>query len=229
MCNSYKKIMTILVLIFVFTSCNAEDNNKQKVKTIGLLIFPGFELLDVFGPVEMFGAIPDKVKVVLIGTSSGNIKSNQGTSILVDTDINHAPMTDIILVPGGQGIRTEVKNLKLQSWLRDRAASAELVLSVCTGSALLAKAGILDNHKATSNKSVFDWVTTQGPHVNWVKKARWVEDGKFITSSGVSAGTDMSLYVINKLYGSETLHEVETYTEYTFINDSTNDKFSKAN
>lgn len=206
-------------------TANTPRVSLDKPKTIGILVFPGFETLDVFGPVEMFGSIPDKFKIVMIGTKPGTIKSYQGISIKVDTDMAHAPRTDILMIPGGQGVRTEILDPKVVNWIQKRSKASELTLSVCTGAALLAKAGVLDGHKATTNKQVFSWVESQGPKVTWIKKARWVDDGNIITSSGVSAGIDMSLYVIDKLYGEDTLKYVETYTEYNFNDDSANDKF----
>ena len=106
---------------------------------------------------------------------------------------------DLILVPGGIGTRREVDNPRLLEWLNQRAAAAILVTSVCTGAALLARAGLLDGKRATTNKRAFAWVASQGPEVNWIKQARWVEDGKFATSSGVSAGIDMALALIARL------------------------------
>lgn len=223
-----------MAFIFSFAACLSSfssvahpiNPDNTATKTVGIVIFPGFELLDVFGPAEMFGALPEKMKLVLIGTTSGTIPSNQGPAVKVDTDIAHAPHVDILLIPGGQGVRTEIANQALLQWLKKTASDTQYVLSVCTGSALLAKAGLLDNHRATSNKSVFDWVASQGPKVNWVRKARWVDDGKFITSSGVSAGIDMSLFFINKLYGLQVVKEVENYTEYTYKADASDDRFS---
>jgi len=196
------------------------------VKTLGVLLFPDFETLDVFGPLEMFGSIPDKIKLILIGTTPGPITSYQGISVNVDTDVDHAPHTDFLLIPGGHGVRTEVGNTDLLGWIKARSDEAELTMSVCTGAGLLAKAGLLDGRRATTNKQVFDWVTSLGPKTDWVKRARWVDDGDIVTSSGVSAGTDMSMYVIEKLYGPEVLKDVETYTEYTFDPDPSNDKFA---
>ena len=84
-------------------------------------------------------------------------------------------------MPGGAGTRKEVFNSNLLNWIKKISASTELVLSVCTGSALLAKSGILDNHRATSNKLAFDWVMEQSTKVDWVKKARWVEDSNIMS------------------------------------------------
>ena len=111
--------------------------------------------------------------------------------------------------------------------LRKRAGEAELTMSVCSGSALLAKAGLLDGRRATSNKLFFQVARSQSERVNWVTAARWVEDGPFATSSGVSAGTDMALAVIAKLWGRERAQLVADMTEYEWQTDASRDPFTK--
>ena len=99
-------------------------------------------------------------------------------------------------------------------------------VSVCTGSALLAKAGLLDGLRATSNKRAFEWVMAQGPQVTWIRKARWVKDGRFWTSSGISAGIDMTLGLISHLLGRERSLEVARRAEYLWNEDRNDDPFS---
>jgi len=143
-------------------------------KTVGVLLFEGFELLDVFGPLEAWGMVGEITRAYTIVTAAetpGPVKSAQGPRAVADY-----PPIDAILVPGGVGTRREVNNAALLEWLRRRAAQAEVVTSVCTGAALLACAGLLDGRRATSNKLAFKWVTSQGPAVQWVRQARWVED-----------------------------------------------------
>ena len=111
-------------------------------------------------------------------------------------------------------------------FLRKQSETAQWVTSVCTGSALLAKAGILDGHRATSNKQVFAIASMQSDKVEWVEAARWVEDGKFFTSSGVSAGMDMTLAIIQKLWGNEAAEMAASYTEYSWHRDADNDPFA---
>jgi transcriptional regulator GlxA family with amidase domain len=100
-------------------------------------------------------------------------------------------------------------------------------MSVCTGSALLARAGLLDGIRATSNKRAFDWVVSQGPAVKWIGQARWVEDGKFATSSGVSAGIDMALAIIARVLGTETAEKDAIGMEYEWHRDAAWDPFAK--
>src|SRR5690606_15611933 len=125
-------------------------------------IFPGYELLDVAGPLEMFGNLPDKFKIVLISEHAGLVKSVQGVAIQADTDLAHTPHLDYLLIPGGMGTRKEINNIKLISWIKRNSQTAEITMTVCTGAALLAKTGLLDNRPATSNKIAFAWVKQQG-------------------------------------------------------------------
>lgn len=203
-----------------------EASEAPKKRTLGVLLFPEFELLDVFGPAEMFGVLKDFVEVVLVAELPGPVASAQGVRALADYGFDECPHLDLLLVPGGFGTRREIGNAPLLGWLRARARDAELVMSVCTGSALLAKAGLLDGRRATTNKRAFDWVAEQGPKVEWVKRARWVEDGTWVTSSGVSAGMDMALAVVKRLFGEDISERVAHGTEYDWHRDSTWDPFA---
>ena len=198
-------------------------------KTLGIVLFDKFESLDVFGPAEAYGSsrLGDAFRLVTIAQDRGSIASAQGPKALAEYGFADCPPLDIIMVSGGIGTRTEVNNAALLSWLGERAERAEIVSSVCTGAALLARAGLLDNRRATSNKRAFDWVKAQGPKVNWVAQARWVEDGKFATSSGVSAGIDMALAIIARLCGEDNAKEVAIAMEYEWHRDASWDPFAK--
>jgi transcriptional regulator GlxA family with amidase domain len=201
----------------------------SNAKAIGALLFEGFELLDVFGPLEAWGMLSYERgwPVVTTAERAGPVKSAQGPHVLADVSLADCPKLDVILVPGGIGTRREVENEALLRWLRARAAEAEVVTSVCTGSSLLARAGLLDGHRATSNKANFAWVQSQGPAVSWVKEARWVEDGKLVTSSGVAAGIDMTLAVIAKLAGTDVAERIAVRMEYEWHRDAGWDPFAR--
>jgi len=206
--------------------CRTMNKKEIQMKTLGVLLFDQFELLDVAGPVEMFAYLLEEIQIVFVAEEQKLIKSAQCLSVMTDVSLDHAPAIDYLFVPGGMGTRTEVNNPKLISWIKTRAEQAELVLGVCTGAALLARAGVLDHRKATSNKLAFDWVMTQGPHTDWIRRARWVDDGKVITSSGVAAGTDMSLYVIGRLFGEAIRDALIQKTEYIYHQDPHLDPFA---
>jgi putative intracellular protease/amidase len=199
----------------------------SKPIAIGALLFDGFELLDMFGPLELFGLLPEHFSIHMVAERVGLISSAQGPQCLATDSFSDAREYDLILVPGGRGTRTEINNDALLAWLAQQATAADYVCSVCTGSALLACAGVLDGCRATSNKVAFSWVAAQSDRVEWVNEARWVEDGKRFTSSGVSAGMDMSLAVIGKILGFEKATEVANWAEYEWHQDSTRDPFAK--
>ena len=194
--------------------------------SVAAVVFDDFELLDLFGPLEMFGLLPDRFELCLVAEKGDIVRSAQGPASVIDYRFADAPQFDLLLVPGGRGSRREVDNPAMLDWLRKQAETASLVTSVCTGSALLARAGLLDGRRATTNKAAFDWVASQGARVDWQKKARWVEDERFFTASGVSAGIDMSLAVIARILGEEQALQVATWSEYDWHRDPAWDPFA---
>lgn len=196
------------------------------MRRIGALIFPRFELLDLFGPLEMFGLLNDEFDLRLVAEASDTIASNQQVRASPDTTIKDADQFDVLFVPGAIGTRSEVNSPALLDWIRTTSDSAEYVLSVGTGSLLLAAAGVLDGRRATTNKAAYIEIAEQYPQVDWVKQARWVEDGKFITSSGVSAGIDMALGAIALMHDLETAEKVAIWSEYDWHKDKDWDPFA---
>lgn len=197
------------------------------MRTLGAVLYDKFELLDLYGPLEMFGSIGAELRIVTVAEKPGPVASTQGPKTLAEHSYEDAPKLDLILLPGGFGTFPQLENTAMLDFLRKRAPQAEVTMSVCSGSALLAKAGLLDGRRATSNKQFFDLAARQSDKVDWVKEARWVEDGPFATSSGVSAGTDMALAVIAKLYGRELAQQIADATEYEWQTDPTRDPFVK--
>jgi transcriptional regulator GlxA family with amidase domain len=198
-------------------------------KTVGAVLFDGFELLDVFGPLEAWGMLArsEACRVVTTAEKAGPVVSAQGPRAIADHAFADCPRLDVILVPGGVGTRRESSNPVLLDWLIQRSSEAEVFSSVCTGAALLARAGLLDGRRATSNKRAFGWVVEQGPRVDWVPQARWVEDGRFVTSSGVSAGIDMTLAIIAKLTSVDAAERIAIGMEYEWHRDPSWDPFAK--
>jgi putative intracellular protease/amidase len=198
----------------------------SRTRTLGGVLYPDFELLDFHGPLEMFGSLgPQQLRIVTVAERAGPVASFQGPRTVAEHGFADCPDLDLILLPGGFGTVAQLGNAPLLDFLRARAPRAEVTMSVCSGSALLAKAGLLDGRRATSNKQFFDLARGQGAQVDWVAEARWVEDGPFATSSGVSAGMDMALGVIARLYGKERAQEIADLTEYEWHSDPTRDPF----
>jgi len=191
---------------------------------IGAVVFDGFEMLDLYGPLEMFAMHRDAFAIRTVAEMAGPVLASGGPPTFAQDAFGEASY-DILLVPGGMGVRSELNNPALLEWLQMASGPAELVASVCTGSALLAKTGMLDTKRATTNKRAFDWVAGFGPNVHWQRSARWVEDGKFFTASGVSAGIDMSLAVIARLLGAQAATDAAYWSEYLRNADPDNDPF----
>lgn len=196
-----------------------------QTRTLGAIVFEDFELLDLFGPLEMFGNIGPELAIVTVAQEAGAVRSAQGPKTLADYGFGDAPTLDFVLLPGGYGTFEQAQNPAMLEFLR-RHANAEVLMSVCSGSGVLAAAGLLDGRRATSNKLFFDAITQGAENVNWERSARWVEDGNVFTSSGVSAGTDMSLGVIEKIYGTERARGIAVMTEYEWQADPDNDAFA---
>jgi putative intracellular protease/amidase len=201
--------------------------SEQAARTLGAILYDQFELLDLYGPLEMFGSLGPELQIVTVAEKAGPVASAQGPATVAAHDFASAPQLDLLLLPGGIGTLAQLGNAALHEFLRARSRRAEATLSVCSGSAILAKAGLLDGRRATSNKQFFSLATSQSDKVDWVERARWVEDGPFVTSSGVSAGIDMALAVIAKLYGRERAELIANLTEYEWHTDPARDPFHK--
>lgn len=196
------------------------------MRTVGALVYANFELLDLFGPLEFFGWQSDAFEVVLVGPERGPVASNMGPATVADVAMSERDHFDVLLVPGGWGRSIPVDTERLVPWLGVAASRATHVLTVCTGSALLALTGFLDGRRATTNKALFSWVADKRPAVDWQPKARWVQDGAVFTSSGVSAGMDMTLAAIAEMLGSETAESIARGSEYHWHRDPNDDPFA---
>lgn len=196
------------------------------MKKLAAFVFPGFQTLDFFGPIEMFGGLRDEIEITLVAETLDPVPSVHGHRILPEKTLAESSDYDLLFIPGGDAALILAENKSVSDWLIETAANAELVMTVCTGSVLLATTGVLDGYKATTNKLDFIQTIPLGPKVDWVAKARWVEDGKFFTSSGVSAGMDMALAAIAHLYGREVAKDMAYGSEYEWHEESSWDPFS---
>lgn len=191
-----------------------------------ILLFDNFETLDACGPAEIFGRFSEEYCVEYFSWQGGIVTSAQNMQVETSKAENITGEDYLLLVPGGIGVRSLINEQMFLDMLAKIGGQAKWLLSVCTGSALLAKAGLLNGKKATSNKSVFAWVETTEPKVEWVKRARWVVDGNIYTSSGVTAGMDMSLGFIADRHGETVAQKVAREIEYTWHKDKDNDPFA---
>lgn len=201
------------------------NDTTQRPLILGAVLYPDFELLDLYGPLEMFGSVGPELEIVTVAQQTGPVRSAQGPKTLADANFESCPALDLILLPGGIGTLAALNDEALLGFLRRRCAEASVTMSVCSGSAILAKAGLLDGRRATSNKMYFSLATSQSAAVDWVEAARWVVDGGMVTSSGVSAGIDMALAVIEARFGSERAERIAIFTEYEWHRDPSRDPF----
>ena len=194
---------------------------------INILLFEDFETLDIFGPVEVFGKV-EEYTLYYYSWKGGIVTSAQGAQVITQPLIASNP-EGILVVPGGWGTRSLVNNPAFITVLKEAAEKSTNCLSICTGSALLAKTGVLDFRQATSNKISFEWVASTNQNVNWMRQARWVVDGKYYTSSGVSAGMDMALGFVADFFGQERSLEIANKMEYIWNSNKDHDVFAKDN
>ncbi|MEM9348674.1 MAG: DJ-1/PfpI family protein [Pseudomonadota bacterium] len=197
------------------------------MKSLGVFIFPGIQTLDLFGPIELLGGFRNEIELTMVAESLEPVTTRHGQRIIPDKTIADAAEYDILLIPGGDSALEVSQRPDAMAWLRRASDAADYVLTVCTGSVLLGMTGCLDGKRATTNKLDFTSTVHLAPRVDWVKKARWVEDDKFFTSSGVSAGMDMALAVAERLFGSEAAEDMAEGSEYEWHRDAAWDPFAQ--
>ncbi|KAG0225593.1 hypothetical protein BGW41_004604 [Actinomortierella wolfii] len=193
----------------------------------GAFIYPGMDLLDSMGVLRVFGEKCTKlnIKVLLVGETMDPVLTDQQVRACPDMTISEAPYLDFFFMPGGTGTGAVIDNKPLMKLIHKRIEEARWCLTVCTGASILAATGLADGRYATTNKAFWNIFIEYGHNVKWVKRARWVQDGKFVTSSGVSAGMDMAFYVVSQLYGEKAAAELAQYIEYTRHTDADYDPF----
>jgi transcriptional regulator GlxA family with amidase domain len=213
--------------------------NPPRTLRVGILIFEGFEPIDVWGFVEAFSIArflgqdydegpPYPFESMLIGRHAGKVKSINGPTAWADLDFDQALKTqfDVLTIPGGGGTwpllneKDDPKGVaQLLDWVCAMDKKVPLMSSVCTGAAVLARAGLLDGKPAATNHGAFGWVSRQGPKVLWDSVSRWVDAGKYVTSAGVSAGTDLGFYLVSRLAGRAVAEAAVLAAEYDWHRD----------
>ncbi|QIV95937.1 DJ-1/PfpI family protein [Allofrancisella inopinata] len=190
------------------------------------ILYDEFETLDVFGPIEVLGSFKNDFKPNYYSINGGIVTSSQAVEINTK-DFSKITSNDYVLfVPGGMGTRQLIHNKKLITELTRLANNAKYIFTVCTGSSLFSQTKLLDGKKATSNKKALNWTKSIAADVIWIDKARWIKDGNIYTSSGVSAGIDMSLGFVADLLGYEVAKQKSIEIEYNWYEDSNIDPFA---
>lgn len=188
-------------------------------RTVAILVFEDVEVLDFCGPFEVFSVSGREqetrpFRVCLVAERSDPIRARNGLRVLPDYTTEACPAVDLLVVPGGQGTRREMHNAALCDWIRRQAAACEMVLSVCTGALLLARAGLLAGLTATTHHGAIDLLREVATQTTIDPARRVVDNGRIITAAGVAAGIDASLYVVARLLGQAEAERTARHIEY---------------
>ena len=202
-----------------FSELNFRGKIMPNPINVGIVIFDGAEELDFVGPYEVLSilnTLDDKkrVNVFTISEKKDLVKCANNLKVMPDFSFKDAPKIDVLLIPGGDGRRTEMYNEFLRDFVLKTAETAKYITSVCTGAFILAEAGLLDGKKATTWKGVLNELDNY-EKVEMVKE-RFVVEGNIITSAGVTAGIDMALYLVEVLFGSDARKFVAEEIEYKY-------------
>lgn len=201
-------------------------------KSVGIFIFPYVEALDFCGPYEVFMVTrlgedeesrmmePPPFDVYLVAENEKPVSATGGLTVIPTCTFESCPPLDILVVPGGAGTRIEIDNRAALGWIAERAKEVETLTSVCTGSMLLGKAGLLDGLRATTHWRSLDWMRETFPDVIVEDDLHVVEDGDVITSAGISAGIDMALHVVTRYYGESVARATARDMEYAYPEDN---------
>lgn len=198
----------------------------MKSKRVGIVIFDDVEVLDFCGPFEVFSAVrlnedkrreePSPFEVLLVAEKSAAVSASGGMQVIPHHTFHTCPRLDVLVVPGGWGTRRELENPAMLDWLRQRAAEVETLASVCTGSMLLGFAGLLDGRHATTHWKSLDWMRDSFPSVTVAYDQHVVEDGRLLTSAGISAGIDMALKAVARCCGETVARATAKHMEYPY-------------
>jgi transcriptional regulator GlxA family with amidase domain len=189
------------------------------VTVIGVALFDGAEELDWAGPWEVLAAWAkqwpdDGVRVFTVARSEELVTCAKGLRVLPDETWDTAPALDVLVYPGGRGTRRELGDEAVLNWIRGAAEGGTVVASVCTGSLVLAAAGLLDGKPATTHWQSLELLPTLGRDIEVRPADRFVDNGNVITAAGVSAGIDMALHLVARLHSPERAREVRRYIQY---------------
>lgn len=195
-------------------------------RRVCILIFDDVEVLDFCGPYEVFAATrldesrrreePSPFETLLVAESTDPVTASGGMRVLPDHTLDDCPTLEVLLVPGGWGVRAELSNERLLGWLSARAAESGTLASVCTGAMLLGESGLLDGRRATTHWRSLDWMQQSFPRVTVERDLHVVDEGAVITSAGISAGIDLALTLVDRYCGEEIARATARHMEYPF-------------
>ena len=201
---------------------------KAVPRNLAILIFDGVQIIDYTGPYETFGhAYADDgpaFNIYTVSEKAGPITTAMGMTVTPNYSFENVPRPDVLLIPGG-GVKDQVANANVIKWVQDKSKDAEVVMSVCNGAFILAKAGLLDGLQATTTAGLIPMLREAAPKTKVVDDRRFVDNGKIITTAGLSSGIDGSLHVIERFFGRGTAQMAALGMEYNWDTES---KFVRA-
>jgi len=191
----------------------------DKLLSVGIFLFNEVELLDFAGPFEVFSVTAELnnyrlFNVFTITENGGKIRTVNGLRVVPDYDFTNHPPIDLLIVPGGVGTKVEMTKEPVLKWLKEQYGTSQNTMSVCSGTRLLGKLGLLDNMEMITHHEVIADMKEIAPKTIVKEDARFTDNGKILTSAGISAGIELSLYVVEKLYGKKIADKTAIYMEY---------------
>jgi transcriptional regulator GlxA family with amidase domain len=188
-------------------------------RNVAILLFDDVEVLDFAGPFEVF-AVTDELRghdtfnVFTVAENIGTIRARNGLKVVPHFTREACPPPHVLIVPGGFGTRALLNKTALLEWLRLRTKHAEMLISVCTGALVLAKAGLLEGLRATTHHECFGLLRELAPGTEIVETERFIDNGKILTAAGISAGIDCALHAVERLLGRDAADTTARYMEY---------------
>ncbi len=201
-------LLPLLVACLGMTTLAKADESPTRV---GILMFDGVQIIDFAGPYEVFGQAG--FEVYTVSANGGRVTTSMNLKVDVDHSFGNAPQADILLIPGGHVDDAE-RDVRTLEFLKRQAAKADQVLSVCTGSFVLAATGLLDGKVATTFHSAFEPFAKRYPAVEVVRDRRWADAGKLVTAAGLSSGIDAAIHVVAEVRGLDAARTVASTLEY---------------
>lgn len=186
---------------------------------IGIVLFPDVEELDVVGPWEVLAFWThhwpeDGYDVFCLSRVGGDVRCAKGLTIQAHHSFADAPPMEVLVYPGGRGTRPQLEDQEQLDWVRQQRDHVPLLTSVCTGSLVLAAAGLLRGRPATTHWESLGTLSELDPTIEVRADERFVDDGDVVTASGVSAGIDMALHLVRRLAGADRAREVRRGIQY---------------
>jgi transcriptional regulator GlxA family with amidase domain len=197
---------------------------------VGIVVFDDVEVLDFCGPFEVLSVTrldeprrredPSPFEVLLIAERPGIVVATGGLKVTPDVTFADCPPLDVLLVPGGWGTRREIHNAGMLAWIAERGRAVPVLTSVCTGAMVLGFAGLLDGLHATTHWKSLDWMEQSFPHVTVERDLHVVEDGRVLTSAGISAGIDLAFRLVARFHGEAIARATARHMEYPYPEDN---------